>query len=77
MRALASSLFTALKVSSLTVSVEREGKERKKVKSTMVDNSQEYRLEYWATRSSVRLFAHTAHSFARLLTSFTPSLVGQ
>ena len=32
---------------------------------TMVDNSQEYRLKYWATRSSVRLFARTAHSFAR------------
>ena len=30
----------------------------------MVDNSQENRLEYWATRSSVRSFARTAHSFA-------------
>ena len=36
----------------------------------MVQNSQEYRLKYWATRSSVR-------SFARSLTSLTPSLVGQ
>ena len=36
----------------------------------MVDNSQEYRLNYWATRSSVR-------SFVRSLTSLTPSLVGQ
>ena len=27
----------------------------------MVDNSQEYRLKYWATRSSVRAFARTAH----------------
>ena len=44
---------------------------------TMVENSQEYRLKYWATRSSVRLFARTAHSFARSLTSLTPSLVGQ
>ena len=40
---------------------------------TMFDNSQEYRLKYWATRSSVRSFARTAHS----LTSLTPSLVGQ
>ena len=30
---------------------------------TMVDNSQEYRLKYWATRSSVRSFARTAHSW--------------
>ena len=37
----------------------------------MVDNSQEYRLQCWATRSSVPSFARTAHSFAcsRLLTS--------
>ena len=27
----------------------------------MVENSQEYRLKYWATRSSVRSFARTAH----------------
>ena len=33
------------------------------VMDTMVDNSQEYRLEYWATRSSVRSFARTAHSW--------------
>ena len=32
--------------------------------STMVDNSQEYRLKYWATRSSIHSFARTAHSFA-------------
>ena len=31
---------------------------------TMVENSQEYRLKYWATRSFVRSFARTAHSFA-------------
>ena len=31
---------------------------------TMVDNSQKYRLKYWATRSSVRSFARTAHAFA-------------
>ena len=30
----------------------------------MVDNSQEYRLQYCATRSSVRSFAYTAHLFA-------------
>ena len=30
----------------------------------MVDNSQEYRLKYWATRSSIRSFTRTAHSFA-------------
>jgi len=41
----------------------------------MVDNSQEYRLQYWATRSSVRSFARTAHSFAcsGLLASLAPS----
>ena len=59
---------------------------------TMVDNSQEYRLKYWAPCSSVRLFARTAHSFAcsgllaslapsaaltHSLTSLTPSLVGK
>ena len=31
---------------------------------TMVQNSQKSRLEYWATRSSVRSFARTAHAFA-------------
>ena len=59
---------------------------------TMVDNSQEYRLQYWATRSSVHSFARTAHSFAcsgllaslapsaaltHSLTLLTPSLVGK
>ena len=44
---------------------------------TVVENSQEYRLEYWATRSSIRSFARTAQSFARSLTSLTPLLVGQ
>ena len=41
----------------------------------MVDNSQEYRLKYWATRSSVRSFTRTAHSFAcsRLLASLASS----
>ena len=34
-----------------------------RVKCTVVDNSQEYRLKYWATRSSVRSFARTAHSW--------------
>ena len=43
----------------------------------MVDNSLEYRLKYWATRSSVLSFARTAHSFARSLSSLTPSRVGQ
>ena len=28
----------------------------------MVENSQEYRLKYWATHSSVGLFARTTHS---------------
>ena len=42
---------------------------------TMVDNSQEYRLHNWATRSSVCSFARTAHLFAcfRLLASLAPS----
>ena len=31
---------------------------------TVGQNNQEYRLKYWATRSSVRSFARTAHSFA-------------
>ena len=41
----------------------------------MVDNSQEYRLKYWATRSSVCSFNRTAHSFAcsGLLASLTLS----
>ena len=46
-------------------------------RTTMVWNKQEYRLQYWATRSSVRSFARTAHSFACSLSSLTPSLVGQ
>ena len=43
--------------------------------STMVENSQEYKLLYWATRSSVRSFVRTAHSFAcsGLLASLAPS----
>ena len=41
--------------------------------STMVENSREYRLKYWATRSSVRSLA----PLTRSLTSLTPSLVGQ
>ena len=42
---------------------------------TMVENSQEYRLKHWATRSSVRSFVRTAHSFvcSRLLASLAPS----
>ena len=42
---------------------------------TVVQNNQENGLEYWATRTSVRLFARTAHSFAcsGLLASFAPS----
>ena len=44
-------------------------------RDTMVDNSQEYRLKYWATRSSDRSFARTAHLFAcsELLASLAPS----
>ena len=40
---------------------------------TVVQNNQKYRLKYWATHSSVRLFARTAHSFActALLTALT------
>jgi len=33
--------------------------------STVGQNNQDSRLQYWATRSSVRLFARTAHSSAR------------
>ena len=42
---------------------------------TMGQINQEYRLEYWATRSSVRLFARTAHLFAcfGLFASLAPS----
>ena len=39
---------------------------------TVVDNSQEYRLQYWATRSSVRSFAHS-FACSRLLASLAPS----
>ena len=44
---------------------------------TVGQNSQKYRLQYWATHSSVRSFAHTAHLFARsgLLASLAPSAV--
>ena len=31
---------------------------------TVGQNNQKYRLKYWATRSSVRSFARTIHSFA-------------
>ena len=43
--------------------------------STMVKNSEEYRLKYWATQSSVRSFARPAYSFAcsRLLPLLVPS----
>ena len=43
----------------------------------MGQNNQEYRLKYWATHSSVRSFACTAHSFAcsRLLALLIPKLV--
>ena len=44
---------------------------------TEVWNKQESRRKYWATCSSVRLFTCTAQSFARSLTSLTPSLVGK
>ena len=36
----------------------------KSLVSTVGQNNQESRQQYWATRSSVRLFARTAHSFA-------------
>ena len=46
-----------------------------KMQCTMVDNSQKLGCKYWATRSSIRSFARTAHSFAcsGLLASLTPS----
>ena len=71
---------------------EEEETEEEKQESTVVQNRQKYRLQYWATCSSVRSFACTAHSFAcsgllaslapsaaltRSLTSLTPSLVGK
>ena len=42
---------------------------------TMVENRKEHRYKYWATCSSVRSFARTAHSFAcsGLLASLAPS----
>ena len=42
---------------------------------TMVENRKEHRCKYWTTRSSVRSFARTAHSFAcsGLLASLAPS----
>ena len=59
---------------------------------TVGQNNQKYRLKYWATRSSVHLFACIAHAFpcftllaflarsaalTRSLTSLAPSFVGQ
>ena len=41
---------------------------------TMVDDSQEYRLKYWATRSSVCSLARTAHSLVCSLAHFAHSL---
>ena len=43
---------------------------------TVGQNDQEYRLQYWATRSSVRSFARTAHSFtcSALCSALTRSL---
>ena len=51
------------------------GGKGKLYRRTMVENSQEYRQKCWATRSSVRSFARSAHSFAccRLLASLAPS----
>ena len=43
------------------------------IPSTMVPNNQESRCRYWVTRLSVRLFAHTAHSFCFLLSFLTCS----
>ena len=37
---------------------------RKKIDGTVGQINQKYRLKYWATRSSVRSFARSAHSFA-------------
>ena len=46
-----------------------------KRRSTMVENSQEYRQKYWATCSSVGSSARTAHTIAcsRLLALLAPS----
>ena len=56
------------------VSQSRKKKTLKKKKLNSA-NSQEYRLKYWATRSSVHSFSRTAHSFAcsGLLALLTPS----
>ena len=43
-------------------SISRQGDQ--KLQSTMVENRIERRCKYWATRSSFRSFARTAHSFA-------------
>ena len=50
--------------------------------SKVTQNNHQYRLEYWATRSSVRSHRSLVPllrttRFARSLTSLTPSLVGQ
>ena len=43
---------------------EKEGNKGKEASTTLVQNNQEYRLKYWATRSSVLPIIRTAHSFA-------------
>ena len=62
------------KIAYLTNTLERV-KEVLIGKSTMVENRKEHRCKYWATCSSVRSFACTAHSFAcsGLLASLAPS----
>ena len=67
-------LFSVFFMSRSAKKVGKKAK-RKKKKRTMVENSQEYKLKYWATHSSVRLFGCTAHSFAcsGQLASLAPS----
>ena len=77
-----SASFSSLKLSSipsLGPSLGPKKKERRDLgyslrHCTMVENRKEHRCKYWATRSSVRLFAH---SLTPSLTSLIPSLVGK
>ena len=49
---------------SAVAAAEKMTREKKRRPCTVGQNNREYRLEYWANRSSVRSFARTAHSFA-------------
>ena len=70
--------ITTTTVRFVGLAVHKKGemyREPQRRRCTMVDNSQEYRCKYWATRSSVRSFARTAHSFtcSGMLTLYAPS----